>query len=241
MSIKSFENYAKLASMQDLSDTEISGRYGFQQENEGKIINDVLVKLKINSKDTLLEIGCGPGNLLVPLSDFAEHVCGIDNEIVIQRLNNKTISKKIQLIGGDFLVIPKPIEKYSKILIYSVVHYLDSEKTIHQFLQKAFELVQPGGMLLLGDLPNVNKKKRYLNSSEGKKTSDEWSRTLSTNPCHPLTKLDKDTHVVTISDEIVLGLLQFARNLDIDAYVLPQPADLPFGNTREDILFIFPN
>lgn len=86
MSSISFENYLQIASLADVSNTEAAGRLAFQHEAERRILSDVLVTLDVSESDALLEIGSGPGNLLVPLSNFCAQAAGIDNEGAITRL-----------------------------------------------------------------------------------------------------------------------------------------------------------
>ena len=64
----SFENYKKLASSDELSWTQRSGRYEIQSQSEKLIIFDIVSKLNLCPSDCLLEVGCATGNLLLPLS-----------------------------------------------------------------------------------------------------------------------------------------------------------------------------
>jgi 16S rRNA A1518/A1519 N6-dimethyltransferase RsmA/KsgA/DIM1 with predicted DNA glycosylase/AP lyase activity len=109
MSKVSFENYKHLALLPDVNNTTVSGRYTFQAEAERKILFDLLLKLDLNVSDSLLEIGCGPGNLLVPLSGFCRTSAGIDNEASLSRLRARFDSEtEIHCYPGDFLEMALP-------------------------------------------------------------------------------------------------------------------------------------
>ena len=97
MSRKSFKNFGLLA--QNSTDyTQIAGRYEFQKEAESLVVNDVLQKLKLNPSDHCLDIGCGTGNILLPLSFFVKSIVGLDNSHVI-----KAFTKRISIELTNFL------------------------------------------------------------------------------------------------------------------------------------------
>lgn len=241
MSLKSFENYTQLAQIADANHTEVAGRYDFQASAERRILLDVIGKLKFASNDSLLEIGCGPGNLLIPLSYHVASSTGIDNSASLIRLANRCGKEmSIASYAGDFLTMYLPDTKYSKILIYSVIQHCDDLATAKQFLKRALSLLPPGGRLLLGDLPNQDRKHRFGQSNSGKLASETWIRQLSGGPAHRMATLQHDDLLLPVNDDAIFALMKFGRNEGFESYLLPQPADLPFGNTREDILFVAP-
>lgn len=242
MSRISFENYQHIAEQTETTNTEVAGRYIFQQEAERRILSDLLNKLDLQVTDTLLEIGCGPGNLLVPLANFCAEATGIDNEAAIERLN-KRLAKDSKLIGiaGNFLEINLHTTAFDKILVYSVLQYLSSKKEALDFTDRALALLQPGGRLLLGDLPNRTKKSRFIISKTGQQTAKNWDELLKGSGSHPIEIKQVDSNMVTVDDSFLLDLMKHIRNKGFEAYLLPQPLDLPFGGSREDILVIAHN
>lgn len=236
MSLISFDNYTALARDDSATNTEVAGRFPTQILSEKRIMLDVVSKLDLSPEDSLLEIGCGPGNLLLPLSFLVSKSSGIDNKAAIERLNCRSRGLEgVSGIEGDFLAMELPKETFNKILIYSVFHYLDTEETIFKFIDRACSLLAPGGKLLIGDLPNIDKKNRFLNSDAGKAFLVEWKKNNSGNKKRKYIKPDNE--LVTINDSLLLKMISQARLTGLDAYVLPQPADLPFGSSREDLLF----
>jgi len=83
MSRITYENYGNLASRLSNA-TLIAGRYGSQKEAERRIVADVYQKLNLEPDDSLLEIGCNVGNLLVPLSFVVNRCSGIDHPACIR-------------------------------------------------------------------------------------------------------------------------------------------------------------
>jgi hypothetical protein len=80
-------------------------------------------------------------------------------------------------------------------------------------------------------VPNVSKRRRFFASPNGVKFHREFTGTDST-PEVAFNRVER----MQIDDAVVLSLLMRARAQGCDAYVVPQRADLPMANRREDIL-----
>jgi len=236
MSHISFENYGILAdSLTDF--TQVAGRYFCQRDDEKRILLDVVRKLELSVSINLLEIGCGAGNLLIPLSFLVREVTGIDHPSCVAVLQERYHNENFTVIGANFLNWPEEqVNSYQRILIYSVLHYL-GEEDVQPFINKAISLLRPGGKMLLGDIPNISKKKRFLTSKSGKQFFEKWNHKMAAmcdSTKKPLLKEDND--VVQFDDVKILTLLKDIREVGCNAYLMPQPVNLPFGYTREDIL-----
>jgi len=107
--------------------------------------------------------------------------------------------------------------------------------------------MEPGARLLIGDLPNVDARARFLASDEGReiaKTYDERRRQDRQQDCSgEYTKRD-EVHVRVaapvefINDEFVISILREARRRGFEAYIVPQSDGLSFCRSREDILIV---
>lgn len=239
MSLKSFENYERVAAAEDVDDTEVAGRYRFQADAERRIVDDVAAKLQLEADDSLLEIGCGPGNLLLPLGARVRESFGIDNAAALERLRRRAQpGSRITTIPGDFLSVALPPRRFRKVLVYSVMQCLDDATAAAAFLDRALSLVEPGGRLLVGDLANQDKKRRYAGSAAGQAGSAAWRSQVERAGPHPLDLQPRDEHMLHIDDALMLGWLATGRERGFESYLLEQSPDLPFGNTREDLLFV---
>jgi 2-polyprenyl-3-methyl-5-hydroxy-6-metoxy-1,4-benzoquinol methylase len=238
MAREEFENYGTIAS-QELSFTEMSGRYHSQVLSEKKILLDIVKKLKINPRDLLLEIGCGPGQILIPLSFLVSAATGVDHPKVCLALDRRVHLENLTLIPGNFLDVDFQGQSFDKILCYSVVSTLPAAE-LEDFVGKALTLLKPGGIMLLGDIANVDKKSRFIDSETGKKFESDWrERGLSSSNVDN-TKIAIDANRLLVTDDVVLRLVGLVRKLGFHSFVLPQPEDLPWGHSREDILIIRP-
>lgn len=229
-----FEWYGSL-SRQELSFTEMSGRYAIQKESEKSIFLDVATKLSLDPGDLFLEVGCGLGQILIPASFVVGEAFGIDHPDVLERLSLRFPPEKnsLSLIHGNFLEIElNPKMKFDKVLVYGVLHTLPDEKSLYSFIQKATKLVAPGGKLLLGDLPNIDKKERFLSTSTGAAFQEDWIERTK----HELAKTPPTADTVVFDDRAIMNIMLFLRGQSFETQSLSQSQNLPFGSTREDIL-----
>ena len=226
-----FEYFADL-SKTNLSYTQKSGRYLIQKKQEKKIPKEIIEKMSLNKKDNFLEIGCGLGNLIIPISKKVKSVTGIDHPVIISRFTKRSYSKKISLVSGNFLNL-KINKKFDKILVYGVVHCLKNKKELDIFIFKMLRLLNKKGIVLIGDIPNLDKKKRFSKSSEGIKFEKYWKKIkkkeLSSN-------LKEFRNLIAFNDKLIMETIKKIRNKGFNAYLLSQGEGLPFSNTREDIL-----
>ena len=89
MSKVSFENFGHVAKKVGYKNITISSsRYNFQEKYMPLILEDIKAKLKISNDDSLLDIGCGLGLFLIPLSFFCKNVIGIDHKNFIKQIKD---------------------------------------------------------------------------------------------------------------------------------------------------------
>jgi|TARA_B100001971_G_scaffold186453_1_gene186413 2-polyprenyl-3-methyl-5-hydroxy-6-metoxy-1,4-benzoquinol methylase len=241
MSKITFDNYGKKAEQLD-SYLEIASRHSMMDESEKLIIPDVIMKLALQPYDRILDIGCGAGNLLIPLSFFAKEITGIDHSSCIELLRTRIRkSQNILLLSGNFLDIVDK-NNYDKILCYSVLQYLADEKEVFIFIKKALESLVPGGRALFADIPNTSKKERFLKSNYGKKVDSEYQSLLKDvqKSKEGVNLTEKDEDLVQFDDDLVLRILKETRGNGYHSYVLDQSTNLCLGYTREDILIVKP-
>ena len=240
MSRISFENFGKRA--QCFKDyKQMTGRYEIQEEAKKNIFGDIAQKLDLKPDDSVLEIGCGVGDLLIPLSFFVKEITGIDHDSCLEQLRNRfQKAKNIRLVPGNFFDVSMP-KSYDKILCYSVIQYLKDKKEVFRFIERALRLLVPEGRALFGDIPNKSKKKRFEESKRGKKFLKEWQRLMKK---EKRGKEDivfpEDKEMVGFDDDLVTEIVQRFRKKGYHVYLSSQPPDLPFGETREDIIFVKP-
>lgn len=226
----------------DMSDTERAGRYGEQINGEKLALLDIIEKLKFMPSDTFLDIGSGPGNFLIPISFLVAQATAVDNAAALDRAKARFPAENVNYISGSFPNL-RPNETYSRVLIYSVLHCLSSQDKVREFVFAALDCLDDGGRMLLGDLPNSDLKNRFLKSQEGKKFDAEWraSRKPMTETVTSFHNRMAETGMIgTFDDAFLLSLVREIREKGFHAYLSPQKPEMPFGNTREEIIVVKP-
>jgi hypothetical protein len=238
-----FEDFRRLAKDESLSDYERIGfpdsyRDGF----ESAILVDIRRKLTNleSSGVNVLDIGPGCSGLpamLIELCDEKSHqLILVDSAEMLDRLPN---GPSVTKVAARYPDCPELIGKYqgavNAILCYSVLQYVVNDGSVFSFLDSALSLLAPGGQMLIGDLPNVSKRKRFFSSAAGIQFHKQFMQTTES----PAVEFNQLEHG-QIDDAVVFALLQRARLAGFDAYLMPQDPSLPMGNRREDILIVRP-
>lgn len=233
-----FEDFGQLAKDDSLKPHEKIGFPSvFREGHDEEIFSEIKSKTDWKSAEKILDIGCGCGDLTRIVLQAAKE----DNKALtlvdsIEVLNQLKDQARVQKISGRF---PDNFEVVKKsgavdiIICYSVFHYVFNEVNIFQFIEKCLELLNPGGRLLLGDIPNLTKRNRFLLSPAGELFHQKLMNTSSKPEVHPHTM-----ETGKIDDGIIFGLLSRYRNMGVETYLLPQSAALPLANSREDLLFV---
>lgn len=209
--------------------TLAASRYTFQAEAEKLIVPDVILKLQPLPTSSFLEIVCGPGLLISAIEPLVASCTGIDTDKQVALARSATNAR---LIAGRFEDINLN-ERFDRILIYAVIQCLPSIPAVESFILKAASLLSPQGRLLVGDIPNSDTKKVFLASEAGAAFHANW---LASNHSPP--PVNDHQGVGSFTSAEIHSLMADCRERGMLAYLLPQPADLPFGHTREDLLIV---
>jgi cyclopropane fatty-acyl-phospholipid synthase-like methyltransferase len=234
-----FDFYGSRASDQSLTSTEASGRYRIQAEGLRWAVRDIQNKLALHPGDRFLDIGCGVGDVTIPLSLQVASTACVDHPDVIKRLQKRIPQEEIHYFPGNFLEIDIPL-RFEKILAYGVLICLADTAEVFAFIDKAVSLLEPGGRFLAGDFVNRDKKQRFLSSDAGKKFSQQWAILMEGESRGQASAQQAAPEGVfgVIDDAFLLDIIRHYRRAGHEVYLLPQPPELAFGNTREDLLIV---
>jgi SAM-dependent methyltransferase len=245
---KSREYFAKLV-LDKKDKTTVAARYSFDSGKENTILKDIIYKLDFKTGQSFLDIGCGYGylteyileyltkqDLSITLMDIPEIIDAVEQDFIKEK------HKNIHLQKGLF---PQDFEKelsegYDRVLLYSVLHYSDDPLSL---IEAAIKLLNPYGKLLLGDLPNISRKGRFLSSKKGREFEANYRQTtidklpLYENQFEFVSKMKADPNYYSlIDDNFIKNVITTYTNRGYDVYILPQPETLPMCYTREDML-----
>ena len=239
-----FDGFRELAVADGLSRFE---RIGFpdayRDGSEAAIFRDIGRKLTNLGRagQTVFDIGCGCSDLpllladtcarnghTLVLCDSAEMLAHLPDESFVRKAPGCFPRETVDLLQ-EFA------GRADAILVYSVLQYVFVDLPLFTFLDACLALLAPGGQLLIGDVPNVSKRKRFFASAAGASHHRQYTGTDEVP--------DVAFNVVEpgrMDDAVVLSVVGRARAAGFDAYVVPQSPDLPMANRREDILITRP-
>jgi cyclopropane fatty-acyl-phospholipid synthase-like methyltransferase len=239
----SFADFQALAADADLSKYERIGfpdsyREGFEEA----IYADIERKLSklVLPGQRVIDIGPGcsdlPRMLINACKARKHHLTLIDGaEMLAQLRPDPEVGQLAALFPDCQEFIEANRESIDVILSYSVLQYVTRDTSLLAFWDAALSLLAPGGQMLIGDIPNISKRKRFFASDTGKQFHRHFMRT-DADPPVTFNVIDPGE----IDDSVVMMLTQRARAAGFDAYVLPQDTSLPMANRREDILVVRP-
>ncbi len=239
-----FDDFRRLAEDSLLSPIEKVGfPNSYREGKEDLIFQDILRKAaNLGSRNRkVMEIGPGcskPAFMMIDLCRAQGHqLILIDSQEMLDQLPNEDFILKIP---GRYpedcrSLFDEYAGRLDVIITYSVLHYIFVESSVYEFVDRSLGLLGEGGQFLIGDIPNVSKRKRFFRSPEGIRFHQAYTGTME-GPDVQFNRVEPGK----LDDAVVLSLLARCRASGFDAYVMPQPSDLPMANRREDILIIKP-
>jgi hypothetical protein len=241
----SYEGFRRLAADTRLSAHEKIGfpdayRDGF----EAKILADILGKLPaLAQAEGLSVVDIGPGcaglpRKLIELCRERRHrIVLVDSPEMLDQLPDiagvtvkcpgmfpRNAADVTQALGGQA----------DALICYSVLHYIYVDCNLFDFIDATVALLAPGGRALIGDIPNHSKRRRFFATEQGQRFHREFSGSTEPYVVPPGPAPGK------IDDAVLTGLIQRAQAAGFDAYLMPQAADLPMANRRDDLLIVSP-
>jgi len=238
-----FDDFRRMAQDDSLSRYE---KIGFPDEyrkgTEPAIFEDIVSKLdKLPATlQTVLDIGPGCSDLphmLVELCQRQGHkLVLVDSAEMLAHTPDASFIEKVPAY------YPKCDELFTNyggkvdvILCYSVLHYIFAESNLWEFFDRSLELLNHGGQMLIGDIPNVSKRKRFFSSPAGVSFHESFTG-KNEKPLVSFQVIERNK----IDDSVILAMVLRARQAGFDAYIVPQRSGLPMANRREDLLIVRP-
>jgi len=239
-----FEGFRALARDESLSRYEKIGfPDSYRAGHEERIFADIRRKLTNLERpsQTVLDIGPGCADLPLLLIDLCRaqghRLILVDSQEMLDHLPDAPFITKIAAYypTGCPELFTEHAGRLDVILTYSVFHYVFAEGNIFDFVDRSLGLLADGGQMLIGDIPNVSKRKRFFSSPAGVRFHQAFMQTDA-----PPEVRFNNPEPGSVDDAVIAGLMLRCRAAGCDAYPLPQAADLPMANRREDFLICKP-
>lgn len=208
------------------------------------IVKNIADRLRLNSADTFLDLGCGTGILSADLSRKVNKYVGLDfGHDVLKRAKR---NMRTEFVQGDITALPFADAIFDKVLCYSVVHYLQDDWEFGKALYEMVRVCKPGGIIMVGDIPERVKKEMWENKGrqEGESLS-QYRLRQTTQSKYKISsnQFDRNRTKLNITSPQVAGvvfdtqsILQACHRIGVNGYVVAQPHPLPLSNTRVDLI-----
>src|SRR5262249_48634809 len=131
------------------------GKRGQEEEEFFATASDVMPALepelkRLRSRHSALEIGCGPGRLMRPLSRYFGEIHGIDvsDEMIRlarERLRGVPNAHPHHGSGSDLSRFAD--QTFDFVYSYAVFQHIPSRDVVFGYLREAWRVLQPGGVL----------------------------------------------------------------------------------------------
>jgi hypothetical protein len=239
-----YEDFRSMAGDPALSANEKIGmpdptRLGF----DASILADILRKVPSLARQgqIVVDIGSGCGtfahHFIAYCRDLEHKLVLIDSaEMLLHLPDPPNVHKVAGRFPANEGVIKEQIsEGADVVLAYGVLSVVFADSNPFLFLDRAAALLRNGGHLLVGDVPNASKLRRFLASEAGVSYHKQYMRTEEPPPISAF-----DAPNDRIDDGVILGIVDRMRRRGFDAYIVPQSESLPLANRREDILIVRP-
>ena len=140
-------------------------RDGMSEVDLLKIQKHVCLLLDLKPNDDLLDLCCGNGLLTNRLTPYCKSIIGIDFSTELIKSANKMYQKKnLNFIEGDIANLSHLTNtKFDKILLYFSFQYFNSKQGSF-VVSEMKKLLKPGGLILIGDIPDKAKFWCYYDS-----------------------------------------------------------------------------
>lgn len=218
----------------DRGRTDALWRIGFHpefrlgQENSlAEIIMSSLISLHqpcVSRYHNLIDVGSGSSPLTEALSEICDtrgitHIV-VDSGEMLSSLESR--SNRVKITGK----FPQNVERIASLakgdslfLAYSVIQYVVRDASLGEFLEGVCHLLKPGGVALIGDIPNRDLRDRQVRASQ-----------LTCPPSVPS----------EIRDDDLLTQVSLLRKAGLNAYLCPQIPGESMRLHRENLFIVRP-
>lgn len=137
------------------------------------LVEQIKRELRLDEASSLLEVGCGSGALLLPLSALPLKLAGVDYSNSLIEIAQK-VMPALDARVSEAAALPFSDESFARVISLGVFHYFPDEAYVERVLVEMLRVLEEKGGLLIADIPDLAKKEvsenlRYtLARQEGK-------------------------------------------------------------------------
>jgi cyclopropane fatty-acyl-phospholipid synthase-like methyltransferase len=135
-------------------------------EDWESVLNDLTQHLQLKKDDVVLDIASGSGAIALPFSEKVKSITAID--ISKKLLDSIESRDNLIKINADIRNYEFEENSFSKIIFYFAVQHFTEQETVCLF-SKIHKWLKPSGICFIGDIPDIDRKFNFFNSSDREK------------------------------------------------------------------------
>jgi len=152
----------------------------YTQERVDIYIEQVKKALNLSKNNSLLEVGCGAGMLLGPLSQYVGEAVGVD--IAKSMLKKaKIIFPYLKLCVAQANNLPFQDFSFDKVLCAGVFHYFPNLKYAKEAIIELKRVCKFKGKIMITFIPDKKMKKEYKRIHKKSIKKDKWISSFGIN------------------------------------------------------------
>jgi ubiquinone/menaquinone biosynthesis C-methylase UbiE len=132
------------------------------------LVADVVMALDLKREDVVLDAGGGTGALAMALSPFVKRITLFDyaDDVVARARTETRFIENIECVKDDICAFQQVRPGYTKVIIGSVLQYLDGYEDLERILSHLFRVLVKGGRAMFTHNPDLAKKAAHIQSYE---------------------------------------------------------------------------
>lgn len=128
-------------------------------------LNELDRVFPVGPEDDVLDLCCGNGLFTAHFAAKGRSVTSVDiSPDLLQVLEQRTLAN-VTTQCSDMRAVSFPESRFSRILLYAALQYIDEAETI-QLLRRMAGWLRPGGLLFIGDIPDRTRMWSFYNTQE---------------------------------------------------------------------------
>lgn len=124
----------------------------YDNSSDGRFVRcmyrEILEKTMALKPDTVLDLGCGNGNILVQLAQTGSRLYGLDLSSNMIAEAERRLGGRASLTVGDAQLLPYGDESFDLVICNASFHHYPRPDTV---LEEIRRVLKPRGVLILGD------------------------------------------------------------------------------------------
>jgi len=138
------------------------------EDNWQFTLSFIAKNLELCFEDNLLDLCAGNGLISIPFSKICRSVTSVDvSDVFIEGIDSESCPN-IKTIIADVRKLDFEENSFTKVIMYAAIQYFSEQETILLF-EKLYKWLCPGGIVLIGDIPDSSKLWDFFNTDERRK------------------------------------------------------------------------